>query len=357
MDFIDEIKMFSQRVENMKDGLLTEEATKTAVIMPFFALLGYDVFNPLEFVPEYTADVGIKKGEKVDYAIMQGGEPVILVECKWIGEPLDKHGSQLFRYFGTTKAKFGILTNGQYYRFYTDLEEANKMDEKPFLEVNILDIKENQVVELKKFHKSQFDVDKIFDVASALKYSTEFKTKLAAELQQPSDELVRFFLGGIYEGKLMQSVVDRFRPILKKSLNDYISELMNDKIKTALDANNAKETEESAPEEQAEEQAPSERQPNIVTTVEELEAFFLVRNILKSLVPVADITYKDNERYMTIMYKGKTTKWICRLYFNGAHKRIAIADENKKEQSFGVEDIYDIEQYSDKLIEALQRYM
>lgn len=161
MDFIDQVKQFSKRVESLKDGLSTEEATKTAIIMPFFSLLGYDVFNPEEFVPEYTADVGIKKGEKVDYAIMSEGLPVILIECKWIGEPLEKHDSQLFRYFGTTKAKFAILTNGQYYRFFTDLEEANKMDEKPFLEINILDIKENQVVELKKFHKSQFDINNI----------------------------------------------------------------------------------------------------------------------------------------------------------------------------------------------------
>lgn len=82
MDFIDQVKQFSKRVESLKDGLSTEEATKTAIIMPFFALLGYDVFNPEEFVPEYTADVGIKKGEKVDYAIMSEGNPVILIECK-----------------------------------------------------------------------------------------------------------------------------------------------------------------------------------------------------------------------------------------------------------------------------------
>lgn len=237
MDFIDQVKQFSKRVESLKDGLTTEEATKTAIIMPFFSLLGYDVFNPEEFVPEFTADVGIKKGEKVDYAIMSEGNPVILIECKWIGKPLEKHDSQLFRYFGTTKAKFAILTNGQIYRFYTDLEERNKMDEKPFLEINILDVKENQVVELKKFHKSQFEIDNIFNVASDLKYSNEFKSKFSVLLQQPDDDFVRFFLSGIYEGKLMQSVVDRFRPVLKKSLNDYISELMNDKIKNALGAN------------------------------------------------------------------------------------------------------------------------
>ena len=135
MDFIDQLKQFSKRVDSLKGSISTEEATKTAVIMPFFAMLGYDVFNPQEFVPEFTADVGIKKGEKVDYAIIQDGEPVILIECKSISENLNKHDSQLFRYFGTTSAKFAILTNGMEYRFYTDLDNPNKMDESPFLTV------------------------------------------------------------------------------------------------------------------------------------------------------------------------------------------------------------------------------
>lgn len=123
----------------MVGNVQTEEATKTAVIMPFFAMLGYDVFNPQEFVPEFTADVGIKKGEKVDYAIVKDGTPVILIECKSITENLERHDSQLFRYFGTSEAKFAILTNGLQYRFYTDLDNANKMDEDPFLTINILE--------------------------------------------------------------------------------------------------------------------------------------------------------------------------------------------------------------------------
>ena len=81
MDFVDQLKQFSKRVESMRETIQTEEATKTAIIMPFFAMLGYDVFNPTEFGPEYTADVGFKNGEKVDFVIMQVGEPGILIEC------------------------------------------------------------------------------------------------------------------------------------------------------------------------------------------------------------------------------------------------------------------------------------
>ncbi len=359
MDFIDQIKQFSKRVDSLKDSLPTEEATKTSIIMPFFSLLGYDVFNPEEFMPEFTADVGIKKGEKVDYAILNNGEPTILIECKWIGEPLEKHDSQLFRYFGTSKAKFAILTNGRIYKFYTDLDESNKMDEKPFLEIDILDVKEAQVTELKKFHKSNFDVDTIFDVASELKYSNEFKITFANQLQNPTDDFVKFFLSNTYDGKFTQKVVDKFKPILKKALNNYITELMNDKIKTALGSKEdvVKPSDKPETTNSEESENATEREHKIITTEEELEAFFIVKNILKDVVDMNDITYKDNERYMAILYKGKTTKWICRFYFNSSNKYIALSDDSKKEIRVPIKDIYEIQDMKDKLINALTKFI
>lgn len=358
MDFIDRLKQFSKRVEGLKDNIQTEEATKTSLIMPFFSLLGYDVFNPDEFIPEFTADVGIKKGEKVDYAILQDGKPVILIEAKWIGEKLEKHDSQLFRYFATCNAKFAILTNGQYYRFYTDLEEPNKMDETPFLDINLLDLKETQVAELKKFCKENFNEAEIFDAASELKYTYEFRKKFSDELQNPSDESVRFFLSSIYDGIKTANVIDHFRPILKKALNGYISELMNDRIQSALSNDNQ---EAAAPkpspelEVQQAEEVPSASK--IVTTEEEKEAYFIVKNLLKDIVFPEDITYKDTASYFNILYQNNTWRWICRLKLSENRKSLIIPDENKKEQVFQLESLYDIEKYKEQLAEVLKRYM
>ena len=362
MDFIDQLKQFTKRVESMKDSLQTEEATKTALIMPFFSMLGYDVFNPQEFVPEFTADVGIKKGEKVDYAILKDGEPVILVECKAITENLDRHDSQLFRYFGTTSAKFAILTNGQYYRFYTDLDNPNKMDEDPFLTINILDVRDNQVPELKKFCKSVFDVDSIFSTANELKYVHEFKDVFTQQLTDPSDDFIRFFLQGCYSGPKTQNVLEKFRPILRKALNDYISETTNDKIKTALGGSGGSVSisDTSAPAAPAEDAAPEEdgkREPNIVTTEEELEAYFIVKNLLADLVDVHELTYKDTESYINILYKSNTRKWICRLRLTDSVKYLIIPDENKKETKYALQDVYDIRQYGPQLEEVLKRYL
>lgn len=356
MDFIDRLKQYSKRVESLKDNIQTEEATKTSLIMPFFSLLGYDVFNPDEFIPEFTADVGIKKGEKVDYAILQEGKPVILIEAKWIGEKLEKHDSQLFRYFATCNAKFAILTNGQYYRFYTDLEEPNKMDETPFLDINLLDLKETQVTELKKFCKENFNEAEIFDAASELKYTYEFRKKFSDELQDPSDDLVRFFLNPVYDGLKTANVIDHFRPILKKALNGYISELMNDRIQSALSNDNQENTSiKASPEAEAQqEEAPAT--PKIITTEEEKEAYFIIKNLLKDVVSPDNITYKDTASYLNILYQNNTWRWICRLRLSENRKSLIIPDENKKEQVFQLESLYDIEKYKEQLTEVLKRY-
>ncbi len=362
MDFIDQLKQYAKKVESMKDALQTEEATKTALIMPFFQMLGYDVFNPQEFMPEFTADVGIKKGEKVDYAILQNGQPVILIECKSITENLDRHGSQLFRYFGTTNAKFAILTNGQYYRFYTDLDKPNLMDDTPFLTINVLDIRENQVPELKKFCKSQFDMDSIFNRASELKYVHDFKETFVSQLENPSDDFVRFFLQSCYSGKKNQNVIEQFRPILKKALNDAVSEMMNDKIKSALGGSGGSVSvvEQKTPDEPVTvSEAVEEPKPKaeIVTTEEELEAYFLIKNMLSDLVSVHDITYKDTLSYINILYKGNTRKRICRLRFTSSAKILYIPTADGGEAKYQIEDVYDLKKYKDSFALVLQRYM
>lgn len=362
MDFIDQLKQFAKRAATLKDTINTEEATKTAIIMPFFAMLGYDVFNPQEFVPEFTADVGIKKGEKVDYAIIKDDKPVILIECKSISENLDKHDSQLFRYFGTSDAKFSILTNGIIYRFFTDLDEPNKMDTTPFLEVDILNLRDSQVAEIKKFSKQNFEVESIFSTASALKYEGEFKSIMAGLLDNPPDDFVRLFLQNAYDGVKTQAVVDKFRPILKKALADFIAETLNDKIKSVLGGAgniNPPSTAEKAPaQDTIEPDELKKKEPRIVTTEEELEGYFIIKNALKDVAGGMDnITYKDTESYFNILYKGNTRKWICRLKLTDHQKTLMVPTETKDTEKYTLSDIYDILNHKDRLTAVLERYI
>lgn len=360
MDFIDKIKQYSQRIEMIKDSLVTEEATKTALIMPFFQLLDYDVFNPLEFIPEYTADVGTKKGEKVDYAIIKDGKPVILIEAKSVQDDLTKHDAQLFRYFTSTEAKFGILTNGIVYKFFTDLEQANIMDEKPFLEINLLDINETKVAELKKFTKDNFDIDTIFNTASELKYTNLIKTQLNSQLNNPSDEFVRFIINDFYSGVKTSNVIEKFRPIVKKSMQQFVNDFMNEKIKIILSNNEENEQDnntESILNEVEEKEVEEKIETKIVTTEEELEGFNIVRSILSEVVSVDEIYYKDVESYFSVLYQNNTRKWICRLYFNSSKKSLTISDDNKKEVRYYIENTSDIYKYKNELINAIEKYL
>ena len=353
MDFADKLKQFSSRVEKLKDQIPTEEATKMSLIIPFFQMLGYDVFNPDEFLPEYTADVGIKKGEKVDYAILKDGNPVILIEAKWCGENLDRHSSQLFRYFGTTQAKFAILTNGICYKFFTDLDEQNKMDIMPFLEFDILNTKDNIINEIKKFHKDNFDIDNIFSTASELKYSKAIKEFMAGQLKAPSDDFIRFVLSDVYEGTKTQNVINKFRDIVKKALNEFISEMMNDKIKSAL---KSEEESDEAVDRTESEEVENESNTKIVTTLDEIEAYYAIKSMLVDVLPCDSITYKDTETYMGILYKNNTRKWICRLYLDGHKKAFTVPGETRNGDRYSIEDINDLYNFKDILIEAAKRY-
>ena len=216
MDFADQITALAVRAEKQLDHIQTEEATKNALVLPFINALGYNVFDPTEVVPEYTADVGIKKGEKVDYAILREGKPVMLIECKQAGTDLGKkHASQLFRYFMVTEARIGVLTNGTLYRFYSDLESANKMDERPFLEFNLLEMHEAALHELKRLTKSAFNLDQLLSAAHELKYSKAIKAFLAEQWNTPSDEIVQLFTRQVYDGRITQAVRDQFRAIVR----------------------------------------------------------------------------------------------------------------------------------------------
>lgn len=355
MGFNEDLSQLAERVVSMKSNIQTEEATKMSMIIPFFQLLGYDVFNPMEFCPEYTADVGIKKGEKVDYAIIIDNEPAILIECKSCTESLDKHSSQLFRYFGTTQSKFGILTNGIVYKFYTDLDESNKMDLKPFLEVDLENLKESAIQPLKKFCKEEFDKNSLFTAASELKYTSQIKELFKSELDNPSDELVKLILSSIYDGQKNQKVVEKFKPIVKKSLNAFINELLNQKISSALNTEN--EAQDDSSEDLQDNSSEDDKASKIVTTPEEIQSFFIVRGILAGTVNVEDVVYRDTESYFGILYTDNNRKPICRLNLDGKRMQILIPDENKNFERIYLDSLNDIYKYKDKLIASVSRYL
>jgi predicted type IV restriction endonuclease len=354
MDFKDQIKQLGDRVVKLKDQIATEEATKNAFIMPFIQTLGFDVFNPLEVVPEYICDIGTKKGEKIDYAIFKDDIPAILIECKHWQQKLSLHDNQLLRYFHVSKAKFAILTNGVKFKFYTDLEEPNKMDETPFLEFDIAEIRENQIEELKKFHKSYFDVENIINSATELKFTNSVKGIFANELKNPSDEFLRLFISKVYTGKITAKVLTDFSELVKKSVNHVISDMITERFKFAIDAEEASFVSEPIVTEVVGSSASEDNK--IVTTDEELEAFMIIKSICRQKIGINRIAYRDAQSYFSVLLDDNNRKPICRLYFNSASKKyISFIDVEKKEVRHEINTLDDIFGFSDTLLETIER--
>lgn len=337
MEFIDKINQLKERCTAMKDNLQTEEATKNALIMPFINALGYDVFNPIEVVPEYVADVGVKKGEKVDYAILKDSKPIILIECKKVdNKSLDikKHATQLIRYFSVTDAKFIILTNGVIYKFFSDIENAGKLDNDPFFTFNLLDFKENQIETLAEFCKENFDIEKAFSNAGDLKYIKQFEEVIENEYRQPSDDFIRYLINksGVCEGRITDKIIEKHKNTTIEAFNLFMSKVM----KTSLDFNlNSK-------------QETKDVKNEVITTLEELEGYAIVKSILNGTVDLKRVTYRDNASYFNVILDDNIRKTICRLYFNRSQKYIAFV-KDKKEDRIAISEVNDIFNFSDQL--------
>ncbi|WP_431144942.1 type I restriction endonuclease [Pseudomonas alvandae] len=357
MEFIERLNAMSAKVNQLASTIQTEEATKTAFVMPFIhTVLGYDVFDPSEVVPEYVCDIGTKKGEKIDYAILKNGQIQILIETKKIGEPLNiNHASQLFRYFHVTTARISILTNGRFYRFFTDLDAPNKMDEKPFLEIDLLDIDEHVIPELQKLTKSAFDVESIINAAGELKYVGQIKREMASQFTQPDDDFVRFFASRIYEGVITQKVREQFGLLTKKAASQFLNDQINDRLKSAISgvplptlaelvvSENQSETNDAA-------------EDRVLTTMEELEGFHIIKAIVRTVIDAKRIAHRDTQSYFGILLDDNNRKPIARLHFNRTQKYLGVFDREKNETRHPISSLDEIYEFSELLKETITFY-
>ncbi|WP_204166318.1 type I restriction endonuclease [Escherichia coli] len=349
MEFIDKLNSLSAKIKQQAGVIETEEATKNAFVMPFINnVLGYDVFDPTEVIPEFVCDIGTKKGEKIDYAILKNSEVQILIECKKIGDPLNiNHASQLFRYFHVTNARISILTNGQVYKFFTDLEVPNKMDEKPFLEIDLLDLDETVVPEIKKLTKSAFDLESIINAAGELKYVSLIKKVLHAQMNNPEEDFVKFFAARIYEGMLTQKVKDTFAKLTKKAANQYINSQINERLKSAIGGGSLSVIDSNSHNEEVE--CINKEETDIATTMEELEGFHIVKAIVRVVLDAPRIVHRDTKSYFGILVDDNNRKPLCRLHFNRNQKYIGLFDLEKNETRHPIESLDDIYSFSDEL--------
>lgn len=349
MSLADEILKLRPRAERATE-YLTEEATKNALIMPMLRALEYDVFDPEVVIPEFTSDVGIKKGEKVDYAIKVGSKITMLVECKPSRTDLSKeHASQLYRYFSVTESRFGILTNGLEWRFFTDLDAPNKMDSKPFFIFSILDHNELDYVELEKFSAGKFSVEGILGAASDLKLRSLLIDEVRREMAAPSDELVRLIGKRVYEGNLNADTRSRIATLLVLSFQEVMRDQANQRLKSAIDRAAPPESLAIMPS-QIQNEAPTN------TTEEELEAYRIIRAIGRQVVPASRIAIRDAASYCAVLFDDNNRRPIARLYLEGTKKRIGLFI-NKIETKYDISDLDDIYTHKEVLLATIGEYL
>jgi predicted type IV restriction endonuclease len=358
MAFSDDIAKVAEQVRKRAEAVSGEEATKMGLIVPFFSTIGYDVFDPTEVIPEYIADFAIKKSgqmEKVDYAISISNAIVMLVEAKARDKKPEAHDGQLKRYFnGLRSAKVAIVTNGIEYLFFTDLRHENIMDDEPFFIFNVLNYDQKQVENLKFFHRDNFDALVIKRHAEEMVYLTGMTQLMDSLLRSPSDEFIRFLIsqlsniGSRYavESKITSKIVEKFRPIVKKSIQGSLVELMTQSISKEMGQSNEISSPTQLMEEVEEIQDELEQSPEddkVETTAEELEAFEKVKAILaRSTTCALEVKYKDVVSYFGLNV-GKVTWWFLRLYLSPKKKsfvtRLPIEEVKKLSLGFEVQEM------------------
>ena len=348
------IRNLAERIEKTQSVIQTEEATKTAFIMPFLQLMGYDVFNPLEVVPEFTADIGIKEGEKVDYAIVLNNQPEILIECKMCGHELNvANESQLLRYFNVSKAKFGVLTNGIVYKFYTDLVEPNKMDLKAFLTINLLEPDKINYAELEKFKKENFDSENIRRTAEILKYTSSIRRVLLQELSSPSEEFVKVIFKQLETGKMFNATQkEKLTPLVKAAIEAIISE----KVKASLDAA-LKTTEDASKAVEAIQEPILGADTGIVTTQSEYDAFNMIRAIAAEIASTDRVFIRDAKSYCAVLFDDNNRKPICRLFFNNEENKSIVLFDGSQEERIAIGAVEEIFAFKERILSTIKKYL
>jgi len=362
MEFADAVIQHASKIQSQTAHLKTEAATSTALVLPFIQALGYNVFDPTEVEPEFTADVGGKKGEKVDYALKVDARPVVLIEVKhWATDLGSIHASQLFRYFtAEASVRFGILTNGIEYRFYSDLESANRMDETPFLIVDLTALvdassksRTSMLDALRRFSKARFDADDVAAAAGELRYKTGLRQYLEQQLQNPDDDFIALLARQVHSGNLTKAVRERFAELVKRAFGEFIAEKVDDRLQSAI---KSRVSDDDAAKEEALPPGVHRIEGAVVTTEEEMEGYRIVKAIMGAVVDPSRVAMRDTKSYCSVLLDDNNRRPICRFYFDGAKKQVGVFGAGKKEDRVVIESIEDLYRHAEAMRAVARLY-
>jgi hypothetical protein len=366
MDFVDEVKSLAAKTSGLLNYIKTEAATRTALVEPFIRALGYDTSDPTEVVPEFGADLdvpGVPKNKKIDYGILKEGKPIILIECKCHTDKLIDGYKQLFHYGVATDTRIGVLTNGVIYRFYAELDKPGRLDEAPFLELDMLNLQEPLVEELKKLTKPALSVSEMLTAASELKYVGGILKILSEQTDENKidENFAKYFFQQLCPDRAFAgSVKPQWRAFTHRALNQFVTEEIKRRLGVSNEGGSPRGPSTTDPAgteriEDGDKTPPAELsiEKQIITTPEEMEGFYIVKSILRGVVEPSRIGHKDVQAYFGVLFDSKVNKPICRFYFsNPKNMRLGLftsSDNGKQEEKVSVTGLDEIYQHADTL--------
>jgi len=307
-EFLNRLKKHTEHIQKVGVHCETEETTKQALILPFLDILGFSAYDPTKVLAEYSADLpGVKAQERVDYALFCHGSPVMFVEAKAYSVQPENHSPQLARYFNSMpEVTVGVITNGRKWKFFTDLENKNVMDEKPFLTIDLLASNDSELIQLYQFRHDQFEPEKLRSLAEENTYFTAFSSVIRSSLRNIDIDFVRFVASkSSISRQLTIKFLESITPIVKQAVEKTVSDMVVSGLSVV------EEPEPEEPEEinldEVDEVHPDN--PKIITTVEEKRVY----TILKEILDIDDdLVLKDTETYCAYLYEGKTNRWVLR---------------------------------------------
>lgn len=223
MSFSDKISFLQSSAERQLHALGSKKKTENALILPFFDMLGYNPFDVREVEPDYQIGREEQGTETVDYALKKEGTPTVLFQCTEAKADLETYENKgsLLEYFDDLETDLLAFTNGLTYRFYANLDADVRVEERPFLEFNLLGYEPNQVQALERFSKSVFDRDEILAAAHDLQTGQLLRSYFVGQRESPDDHFVRFLAAQVYDGEISGSQLDRFRPRVQEVLGEF----------------------------------------------------------------------------------------------------------------------------------------
>lgn len=319
-EFTAKVAKHVEHVKKVGQHCSTEETTKQALILPLLEILGFSPYDPTKVKAEHASDFpGAKVGERVDYALFCNNVPVMFIEAKGYAANLTNHCPQLSRYYNATpEVTVGAITNGREWRFFTDLVNKNIMDSEPFLTIKFDGTPQDDSHQLAQFHHDKFQPEALRALAEENIYLTAFKACITTVLRECDVDFVKYIAGRAnIQRTFTARFIDTVQPIVKQALAKAISDMVTSSLSTPV----PDELPPLAPVTQPDPEASTVDPTNakIITSAKERR----VLEICQELLPAEDLQGKDTESYYTVLYQGKTNRWLVRYW--GDKKRPAVS--------------------------------